>query len=497
VGNEPNEVENKGADGPEGTRIEAAGREISRQNLKTIANAIRSLYKLIKKIDPNVELEDGEWGDGDFDPASGKSADSGKRAVVPVRAASAEAIDDIRDRCEAIQAGIGELLNRRPAPEAKSDPEEQEAEAKVFASRFDLSGESEVRITASVGDGNAHDIVGVLFRIDEPSESAPSMGSLLPLYVPAEVAAEAVATVNNKPIDVSDKLDRHSLPDIVGVMTGARVDGQDFLVEGKLWPYNQEERVKSILANKQILGMSMNAAAVGRETEVDGTRVFAISKLDILGANILYSERATYAKTRLVSASSAGEETDNSGEYPPTTDTEMDEDIKYQLNQLSSLIQEFGSQIDSTDDRVTQLSASVKELVEERQQQLQASHAEMDEQRQARDRDELIEKITEKFTAIVDEKISPLQEQVQVAAASATANGRKSVPLRPGVGTSPGAGGKMTEIQASLEDKRSCLEKMREEVARNPNRATEFAQQRIRLIEEIGTLEAQIGGDVA
>lgn len=487
------------------TEVEAAGRKISRRNLETITGAIKSLYKMVKAIAPDVDLDDDDdWGDGDFDPASGKSPDSGKKAVVPV-AASAEEIAEIRDRCDAIQASIEKLVEAgMPEPEEATEPEPEEPEpeegppAQLVASRIDIVREAEVEISARAGDGNAHDIVGVLFRIDEPSESAPSMGSLLPLYVPREVAAAAVASVANKPIDVSDKLDRHSLPDIVGVMTSARVDDKDFVVAGKLWPYNQGERVKSILANKQILGMSMNASAVGRETEIDGTRVFAISRLDILGANILYAERATYGKTRLVSASAADDEDDNSvADEPPTTDTEMDADIKYQLKQLSSLIQDFGSQIDSTEERVTKLSASVATLLEERESELMASRLQQDEHRQSKDREDLLAAIEEKFSAIVDEKISPIQEQIQAQSAALNSNGRKSVPLRPGVAGGIPAGGKMAEIQAALADKEACLEKMREEVARNPHRSTEFAQQRIRLIEEIGALQAQIGEGAA
>ena len=49
----------------------------------------------------------------------------------------------------------------------------------------------------------------------------------------------------------------------------------------------------------------MNAAASGHETVMDGKKVYHIDRLVLLGANILYSDRATYKKTRLISATAA------------------------------------------------------------------------------------------------------------------------------------------------------------------------------------------------
>ena len=149
---------------------------------------------------------------------------------------------------------------------------------------------------------NTTPLKGVLFRIDEASESAPSKGSAYPLYIPKDVAEKAMEFVNaakGLPLDADDSLSKHANEDIIGIMTSAEIDNSDFVVKGHLFPWSQKDKVGAIALNQNDLGMSLNGRASGNIVEMDGTKVFHLSSLEILGANILLKKRATYQKTRL------------------------------------------------------------------------------------------------------------------------------------------------------------------------------------------------------
>lgn len=157
---------------------------------------------------------------------------------------------------------------------------------------------------------NRKEFEGVLFRIDEPSESAPSIGPGYPLYITREVAESVVNSCSGLPLDADASLARHANEEITGVIMAARIEGNDFIVKGYLYDWSRGEKVAAIAANKNDLGMSMNASAVGHEAEVGNTKVFWIDSLQLMGANILFSDRATYQQTRVLSAGSSETETE-------------------------------------------------------------------------------------------------------------------------------------------------------------------------------------------
>lgn len=143
---------------------------------------------------------------------------------------------------------------------------------------------------------------GVLFRIDEPSEAVPAVGPGLPLFVPRDVAESVVHSCAGLPLDADRSLSRHCNEDIAGVIMSARIEGNDFIVTGYLYDWSRGDKVRDIAANQEELGMSMNAAATGEVVEVNGQSVYQIKTLQLLGANILFAEKATYQKTRVLAA---------------------------------------------------------------------------------------------------------------------------------------------------------------------------------------------------
>ena len=180
-----------------------------------------------------------------------------------------------------------------------SDVDSQKVEIELSAFQVVLADESSEEVNL-----NRHPVEGILFRVDEASEGIPSIGPGLPLYIPSSVAHECLSQVSGLPLDAHDTLTKHAQEEPTGVMLSASISGKDFCIKGLLWPWNKADKVTAIKAAKGSLGMSMNAAAIGHEVTLNaGTsnaqKVFWITKLILLGANILYAARATYKQTRL------------------------------------------------------------------------------------------------------------------------------------------------------------------------------------------------------
>jgi hypothetical protein len=208
-----------------------------------------------------------------------------------------------------------------PAPAGEIRPDISIELELVFDRQIEVLAAEKRDNNKQSSQANKRPIKGVLFRVDEASETAPSKGSEYPLYIPRTVAEEALVAINASeglPLDADPSLTKHANDKIVGIMVAAEILDKDFIVQGHLFHWNQQERVDAIADNHERLGMSLNAHASGQVTEIDGTDVFCLSHLDILGANILLKDRATYQKTRLIlseiAASSANAEQLNTEE---------------------------------------------------------------------------------------------------------------------------------------------------------------------------------------
>lgn len=193
---------------------------------------------------------------------------------------------------------------------------------------------------------NERYIEGVLFKVGQPSEAIPGVGPGLPLYIPRYVAEEAIACLAKerpKPLDAHDSLTKHANKEIVGAMHSARIEASDFVVSGVLWDWSQPEKVLAISCARDDLGMSVNATADGHPSQIDGTNVWQVDKLRILGANILFSKNATFKQTRLLNANAAEEEelilaaASSVDEQPPLPTQESTMDSSFFLDQLTEI----------------------------------------------------------------------------------------------------------------------------------------------------------------
>jgi hypothetical protein len=150
---------------------------------------------------------------------------------------------------------------------------------------------------------NRYPVRGVLFRVGEASEATPAIGPGLPIYIPEEVAQSVIDTIAGLPLDCHDSLSQHSSRESFGVIMSAGIQGKDFVIEGYLHDWSQPEKVQLIQSQRDRLGMSMDASAIGYETTIDGRPVFYVSRLKLKGATILFSDKATYRQTRLLPTS--------------------------------------------------------------------------------------------------------------------------------------------------------------------------------------------------
>lgn len=224
---------------------------------------------------------------------------------------------------------------------------------------------------------NTTPLKGVLFRIDEASESAPSKGSAYPLYIPKDVAEKAMEFVNaakGLPLDADDSLSKHANEDIIGIMTSAEIAGPDFIVKGHLFPWSQKDKVGAIALNQNDLGMSLNGRASGNIVEMDGTKVFHLSSLEILGANILLKKRATYQKSRLYPM----------GEIAASaTENQSTEEENMELERAIGDLQKTLAEISAASAKESELaSARIQQLTEafnSQQQLLQTIQAEREQ----------------------------------------------------------------------------------------------------------------------
>jgi hypothetical protein len=286
----------------------------------------------------------------------------------------------------------------------------------VFERPLEILAETKRKGRSKVTQAAANNlpIKGVLFRVDEPSETAPSKGSEYPLFIPraiAEQARDAINTAKGLPLDADNSLSRHANKEIVGVMVSAEIIGNDFVVQGHLFPWNQEEKVKAITSNQETLGMSLNAHASGQIKNVDGREVFCLSQLDILGANILFKDRATYQKTRLIHEIAASA---NNDDTEKTMDTVSIEQQLYDLQRTLAQISESTEISASSNNQIEELTALVQsqqhiidQILQEKREQYAAIQAQSARETKEAEREALLQAMAD----TLDEKLESQRQE--------------------------------------------------------------------------------------
>ncbi|NJR40560.1 MAG: hypothetical protein HC781_19165 [Leptolyngbyaceae cyanobacterium CSU_1_4] len=246
-----------------------------------------------------------------------------------------------------------------------------------------------------------------LFDLDQPSEGVPSVGPGRPLYVSTEVAKAAIDQVPYLPLDADPTLSKHADEEIVGVMLSAQIRNGGFWVKANLFPYNKPERVAQIRLEKDKLGASINALAPGHVEVVDGREVHVLDKLTLLGACILYANKATYSNTQVV-AEKATVERQLIPVVLPETLPAPDQVAAIAQEQITpdlgdENVEELTKQIAALTDTVTTLVAA--------QTQSQAT----------------IDKLTNNVNQLTDDRNAALQAQASIDAENAAKTQREEM----------------------------------------------------------------------
>lgn len=289
---------------------------------------------------------------------------------------------------------------------------------------------------------NLHPVKGILFKVDEISESPPSVGPGLPLFVPRAVA-ERVLNVEHLPLEASTDLSRHDRVGTCGVMTGARIEGNDFVVAGFLWQANHSEKVDAILSasrGNRKLGMSMNARAKGRTAIMAGRKVFHVDELELTGGCILFSDLATWRQTSLAAQAQADPEPWQPVAAQSQSEPEEDEPMSSleilasHIDAINTGMQRIGDQVAEelkpVQQTVADINARLAALESYHNASIQAAAAVETQQSQQQQQTSLVEAIGEvigqQIRAIRDELPALVSQQVRAAV------NPRGVPIRPG-----------------------------------------------------------------
>jgi len=370
-----------------------------------------------------------------------------------------------------------------------------------FFLEFNPSSVREIIAVKQQSNANTVPFEGVLFIIDEPSESAPSKGSMYPLYVPMSVAIEAAEALNASPglpLDVDDTLSCHSDTNIVGIMNSAEIRGNEFVVKGHLFARNQGEKVSLIANNKETLGMSMNAFASGAVQKIDNVTAYSISTLELLGANILLADKATWQKTRVLAAQASA----TTADLTHSPDLEMDlEKLSEQITSLTASLnnvatnqqqdreqfQNLLKRVEQQGEVLTAQAQFIQEIAAERKQAAVEAQSKEQQEQQQQTQQQIAELVSnavstqfDSFQKAVLDRINPSRSPVGLTT--------RPPGLTPVVASGAQDSGNSTDIKLSpmqyeLLQAQSQLAGM--------ERSRHTGSDRVKLIEQCRTLKAQ------
>lgn len=372
------------------------------------------------------------------------------------------------------------ILNVLPTTQVSNieNADHQEGEIVELSINASWVEEEEINLEAAAGDDNRYPVKGILFKIDQPSEGIPAVGPRLPLYVPMEVALSVVDTANGLPLDADVSLSKHSNQDIAGVIQSAEIRGKDFIIHGHLWPFNKPEKVQSIAENmrQNRLGMSMNANASGKKAVIDGREVFKIERMTLLGANILYADKATYQQSKLgsavqIAASLDEQETDSNEKDSQIMESSLIAQIQAMAQTLDRIEDQQTTDIASLQQQVSELKLVIATFQNEKASQQQEIQAQREERSKAREREELIDAIIARLPQS-DPRNRMTSGQPPRLTTPIAAGGSGAVAESP------------TQLQVKLIQAEAALQTLRES---NGDRARRFA-----LAEEIKQIKAEL-----
>jgi hypothetical protein len=153
-----------------------------------------------------------------------------------------------------------------------------------------------VHIPTVHGHPNRVPFEGVLTTVDAPSDKAPSGARGHRVLLTREAAEQALPSLLGMAIDYRPAWDGHDSRRKIGVLTEARLAGNNIVVRGYLYARDFPEVAKAIEAQApHVLGMSYEIA----DAKVEDMRapVWKLTRVTFTGAAILLRDKAAYRST--------------------------------------------------------------------------------------------------------------------------------------------------------------------------------------------------------
>ncbi|MFN2974275.1 hypothetical protein [Terriglobus aquaticus] len=171
-----------------------------------------------------------------------------------------------------------------------------------------------VRFPEVAGHPNRVPFSGVLTRVDEPSDKAPSGARGHRVVLTRAAAEAALPSLLGMAVDWKSGWDGHDAKQKCGIVTAAELDGNDVRVEGYLFARDWAEMMNEIHAHgDEALGMSYELA----DAHVDDMRAqeWRLNRVTFTGAAILLRSKAAYRNTSF--------RVDRSGVAKPAAEVEL------------------------------------------------------------------------------------------------------------------------------------------------------------------------------
>lgn len=148
------------------------------------------------------------------------------------------------------------------------------------------------------GHPNKMPFTGVLTRVDQPSDEPPGGSLGKRVFIPGDVAREALPTLLGMAVDCDPDGDfaGHEAKHKIGLITGADVVDDALEIEGFFYANDFPELCQQIKAEKHLLGFSYESKVRIRDLDAD---IWHVDSCVFTGAAVLYKDRAAYHNTSL------------------------------------------------------------------------------------------------------------------------------------------------------------------------------------------------------
>ncbi len=143
---------------------------------------------------------------------------------------------------------------------------------------------------------------GILTRVDEPSDKPPGGASGKRVFIPAEVAEEALSTLMGMGVDCTPDFSGHDTRFKIGVITAATISGNALNIAGHLYRDDFPSECSDIKSKRKLLGFSYECKVAISDKDADP---WIVDRIVFTGAAILLKKKAAYETTSIAAQAQA------------------------------------------------------------------------------------------------------------------------------------------------------------------------------------------------